>query len=75
MESVSNKYIETVSIKNFEDFYRTLFQWLEHSCSLVALRKDLRNVLRLLSTETSILHDPESLREQIGFVLNSWKFQ
>ncbi|KAI7688221.1 hypothetical protein SSS_02632 [Sarcoptes scabiei] len=41
MESVSNKYIETVSIKNFEDFYRTLFQWLEHSCSLVALRKGL----------------------------------
>ncbi|XP_040203010.1 MLX-interacting protein isoform X1 [Rana temporaria] len=59
-----DSFNDIVSTASIEELYSTTVEWLEHHCSLPALRPMVLSTLRHLSTTTSILTDPSSLPEQ-----------
>lgn len=64
MESLLESYCNTVATSNFDEMCKTLFRWLDQSCCLITLRRDVLNSLRYISTSTNILTNPESLPEE-----------
>ncbi|CAJ1068176.1 MLX-interacting protein isoform X1 [Xyrichtys novacula] len=53
-----------VSTTNQAELFQTTLQWLDHHCTLRALRPMVLSTLRQLSTTTSILSDPSLLPEE-----------
>ncbi|CAL1534347.1 unnamed protein product [Lymnaea stagnalis] len=64
MNTLYDSYCNTVSTASIDDLCRTSLTWLDQSCSLVTLRPNVLNALRRLSTTTSILTEPQKVREQ-----------
>ncbi|KAH9524217.1 hypothetical protein Btru_053814 [Bulinus truncatus] len=64
MNTLYDSYCNTVSTSSMEDLCRTSLTWLDQSCSLVTLRPNVLNALRRLSTTTSILTEPQKVKEQ-----------
>ncbi|CAL8266683.1 unnamed protein product [Merluccius merluccius] len=64
MEPLFESYNGMVSTANMEDLCRTTLSWVDQHCSLPSLRPMVLSSLRLLSTSTAILSDPERLPEQ-----------
>jgi len=64
MESLLDSYCNTVATTNFDEMCKTLFRWLDQSCCLITLRRDVLNSLRYISTSTNILTNPENLPEE-----------
>ncbi|XP_070205181.1 MLX-interacting protein-like isoform X2 [Littorina saxatilis] len=59
-----DSYNNMVSTTNVEELCRTTIAWLDQHCSLVSLRPTVLNALRHLSMTTSILTEPQRVREQ-----------
>ncbi|XP_050536915.1 MLX-interacting protein isoform X2 [Daktulosphaira vitifoliae] len=73
-EPLLNSFNSSVSTTNYEEMYRTTFQWVEQHCTLGDLRPIALNALRNLCTSTEILSDPSSLPEEIkNIIQNSHK--
>lgn len=64
IRSLFDSYNNMVSTANMEELCRTTLAWLDQHCSLVSLRPTVLNALRHLSTTTSILTEPQRVREQ-----------
>ncbi|XP_054166814.1 MLX-interacting protein-like [Oppia nitens] len=64
MGSLWDSYNQTVTTSSDEEITKSLSRWLEHSCCLSQLRKDVCNSLRYLSTSTNILTDPNLLPDE-----------
>nr|WIE96210.1 basic helix-loop-helix transcription factor [Loropetalum chinense var. rubrum] len=61
IEPLFETYYNSVSTTSLEDSCKTIFTWLDRSCGLVSLRKDVLESLTFLSTSTNILNTPQTL--------------
>ncbi|KAI1301601.1 MLX-interacting protein [Halotydeus destructor] len=64
MESLLESYESSVATNNVEEMYKSTLRWLDQSCNLVSLRRNVLNSLRHISTSTNILTNPSSLPEE-----------
>jgi MAX-like protein X len=64
MEPLLESYDSTIATSNIDEMCKSMMRWLDTSCSLVTLRRDVLNSLRYLSTSTSILTNPSVLPEE-----------
>jgi len=61
IEPLFETYYSSVSTNSLEDACKTICTWLDQSCGLVSLRKDVLESLTFLSTSTNILNTPQTL--------------
>jgi MAX-like protein X len=64
MENLLESYDNTIATSSLDEMCKSMMRWLDQSCSLVTLRRDVLNSLRYLSTSTNILTNPASLPEE-----------
>ena len=61
MEPLFESFEANVSTRTVDDMKNTMLSWLDSSCSLMTLRRDVQDSLVHLSTTSSILTDPSLL--------------
>jgi MAX-like protein X len=64
MDPLFESYDSSVSTSNVDEMCKSVTRWVDQSCSLVNLRKEVINSLRQMGTSTSILTNPASLPEE-----------
>ncbi|KAF6035775.1 MLXIPL [Bugula neritina] len=60
-----DSFNSVVSTAGTDELYRTTHAWLDHHCTLPALRTAVLNSLRTICKETSILSEPRDFRKKL----------
>lgn len=61
MEPLLDSYNNTIPTTNFDELTSSVLRWLDQSCNLINLRREVLRSLRIISTSTNVLTDPASL--------------
>ena len=64
MEPLLDSYNNTIPTTNYDELTSSVLRWLDQSCNLINLRRDVLNSLRIISTSTNVLLNPSSLSEE-----------
>lgn len=64
MEPLLDSYNNTIPTTNYDELTSSVLRWLDQSCNLINLRREVLNSLRIISTSTNVLINPQSLAEE-----------
>lgn len=64
MEPLLDSYNNTIPTTNFDELTSSVLRWLDQSCNLINLRREVLNSLRIISTSTNVLTNPLALEAE-----------
>lgn len=64
MEPLLDSYNNTIPTTSFEELTSSVLRWLDQSCNLINLRRDVLNSLRTIARDSNVLINPATLSEE-----------